>query len=113
MSQILVNGALLELEGTDELAETTEFMDGFLLGAIIRKSDGTFRATLCRVWPRTFKAPSHLPEIWEPFVIDSAICASLEDGLRILEDGVTSVVDQNVSNYRFEKSSLAFWSGNL
>jgi hypothetical protein len=28
MSQILVNGALLELEGSDELAETAEFMNG-------------------------------------------------------------------------------------
>ena len=105
--QILVNGAILELL-TGELVESVTYMDGFLLGVIVRRAPG-FRATLCRVWPRTFDAPVDLPEIWSRFGIDNAICGTIEDGLRILRERVEALEDQEPLHYQFRKSERTSW----
>jgi hypothetical protein len=105
--QILINGAILELEGSDEITESTTYKDGFLLGVIVRR-DSSFRATLLRVWPRAFSAPAGLPEIWAPFGVDAAVCETIADGLRLLQSRVDALDDQQGS-YEFQRSLLSSW----
>lgn len=104
--QVLINGAILE--ASNPIAEWTTYMEGFLLGVVFQGDPG-FRASLFRVCPRTFEAPEHLPEIWSRFGVDDAICESIADGFRILEERVDALEDQDASSYRFRKSSRTSW----
>ena len=106
--ELLTNGALLHVTAGDEVVKSVTYMEGFLLGVIIRRNPA-FRATLYRVWPRTFAAPAHLPEFWSPFGIDAAICGTVEDGLRVLRERVEGLEDQDPMHYHFRKSERTSW----
>ena len=105
---VLINGALLEVQSSDAIVASTTYMEGFLLGVVFSRNPG-FRASLFRVWPRTFDAPEHLPEFWASLGIDEVICESVSDGLRILKARVDALEDQSPSNYQFRKSTRTSW----
>jgi hypothetical protein len=106
--EVIANGALLHVPPFDEIVETATYMDGFLLGVVVRRNPG-FRASLYRVWPRTFKVSTDLPEIWSPCDVSDAICESIQDGLHILRKRVETLEDQDPQSYRFQKTLRTSW----
>jgi hypothetical protein len=103
-----MNGALLHVHVGDSIVESVTYLDGFLLGVIVRRAPA-FRATLYRVHPRTFEAGSDIPEFWEPFGISDAICESPENGLRLMRERVDALSDQDPAQYAFRKSQRTSW----
>jgi hypothetical protein len=105
---VLVNGALLHVTDGDEIAQTATYMDGFLLAVVVRRRPA-FRASLYRVYPRTFEVRSDVPEFWETFGINDAICDSPEVGFRLIRERVEALSDQDPTHYVFRKSPLTSW----
>ena len=105
---VMMNGALLHVTAGDSIVESVTYMDGFLLGVVVRRAPA-FRASLYRVYPRTFEVPSDVPEFWNTFGIDEAICDSPEDGLRLMRERVEALSDQDPTRYEFRKSQRTSW----
>jgi hypothetical protein len=106
--EVLLNGALLHVTSGDEIVDSITYIDGFVLGVIVRRNP-CFRATLYRVWQRTFSAPPDLPETWSTFGVTDAICETIEDGRRLMRERVEALEDQDPVNYQFRKSLRTSW----